>query len=83
MSEPLCGKRIVLGVSGSIACYKAADLASKLSQQGAQVDVILTHSAREFVTPLTFRSVTNRPVLTEHLVHVRFSTRTLERREAC
>jgi phosphopantothenoylcysteine decarboxylase/phosphopantothenate--cysteine ligase len=57
-------KRIILGVTGSIAAYKAADLASKLTQAGAQVDVIMTDAARQFVTPLTFQSVTGRPVYT-------------------
>lgn len=55
-------KRIVLAVTGSIAVYKAVDLASKLTQAGAKVDVIMTDAAREFVTPLTFQSVTGRPV---------------------
>jgi len=54
-------KHIVLGVSGSIAAYKAADLASKLTQAGALVDVVLTEAATRFVTPLTFQSVTGRP----------------------
>jgi phosphopantothenoylcysteine decarboxylase/phosphopantothenate--cysteine ligase len=58
--NPLQGKRIVLGVTGSIACYKAADLASKLTQQGALVDTILTDAAQQFITPLTFQSVTGR-----------------------
>ncbi|MSQ09487.1 MAG: bifunctional phosphopantothenoylcysteine decarboxylase/phosphopantothenate--cysteine ligase CoaBC [Dehalococcoidia bacterium] len=58
------GKHIVLGVSGSIAAYKAADVASKLVQAGAQVSVILTAAAQQFVTPLTFRSLTHRPVVT-------------------
>jgi phosphopantothenoylcysteine decarboxylase/phosphopantothenate--cysteine ligase len=53
-------KRIMLGVTGSIAAYKAADLASKLTQAGAQVDVILSDAAENFVTPLTFQSVTGR-----------------------
>lgn len=57
---PFTGKRILLGVTGSIACYKAADLASKLTQSGALVDVILTGAATQFVTPLTFQSVTGR-----------------------
>ena len=65
MSGPFHGKRILLGVSGSIAAYKAADLASKLTQGGAEVDVLMTHSASRFVTPLTFRSITHRPVLTD------------------
>jgi phosphopantothenoylcysteine decarboxylase/phosphopantothenate--cysteine ligase len=69
-------KKIVLGVTGSIACYKVVDLASKLTQAGAQVDVIMTESAQQFVTPLAFRSVTGRPVYTdmwsldEHVRHV-------------
>lgn len=56
----LQNKRVLLGVSGSIASYKAADLASKLSQLGLEVDVILTHAARQFVSELTFQSVTGR-----------------------
>jgi phosphopantothenoylcysteine decarboxylase/phosphopantothenate--cysteine ligase len=59
------GKRIVLGVCGSIAAYKAADIASKLTQAGALVDVVLTGSAQQFVTPLTFRSISLRRVYTE------------------
>ncbi len=61
----LRGKRIALGVCGSIACYKAADLASKLTQAGALVDVILTDAAQKFVSPLTFRALTARPVFTD------------------
>jgi len=57
-------KNVVLGVTGSIACYKAVDLASKLTKAGAQVDVILTDSATEFLSPLTFSSITHRPVTT-------------------
>lgn len=64
MASPLNNKRIVLGVTGSIACYKAADLASKLVQTGALVDVILTSAATQFVSELTFRSLTHRPVFT-------------------
>lgn len=58
-------KRIVLGVSGSIAVYKAIDLASKLTQAGAQVDVIMTEAAQQFVTPLAFQAVTGRAVYTD------------------
>ena len=64
MDNPLNGSNIVLGVTGSIACYKAADLASKLTQLGAEVNVILSHGASNFITPLTFRSLTHRPVTT-------------------
>jgi phosphopantothenoylcysteine decarboxylase/phosphopantothenate--cysteine ligase len=74
----LSGKRITLGVTGSIAAYKAADLASKLTQAGAQVDVILTGAAEKFITPLTFQSVTGRRAYTDsdlwgneaHVLHV-------------
>ena len=65
MNSPLVDARVVLGVTGSIACYKAADLASKLMQEGARVDVVLTRGASNFVTPLTFRSLTHRPVITD------------------
>lgn len=58
-------KRIILGVTGSIAVYKAVDLASKLTQAGALVDVVMTDAAREFVTPLTFQAVTGRAVYTD------------------
>jgi len=72
----LQNKRLILGVSGSIAAYKSIDLASKLTQAGAQVDVIMTEAAQKFVTPLAFRSVTGRPVYTsmwgieDHVRHV-------------
>ena len=65
MPSPLNNKRVVLGVTGSIACYKAADLASKLVQNGALVDVILTRAATQFVSELTFRSITHRSVFTD------------------
>lgn len=65
MTNPLHQKRIILGVTGSIAAYKAADLASRLAQAGALVEVILTESARQFVAPLTFQSVTGRRCYTD------------------
>ena len=58
-------KRIILGVCGSIAAYKAVDLASKLTQAGALVDVALTEAAGRFVSPLTFQAVSGRPVYTD------------------
>lgn len=75
------GKHILLGVTGSIAGYKAADLASKLTQAGAQVDVILTHAAEKFISALTFQSVTGRRACTDsdlwgneaHVLHVGLS----------
>lgn len=60
----LANKTIVLGITGSIASYKSADLASKLTQAGARVEVIMTESATRFVSPITFRGVTGRPVVT-------------------
>ena len=65
MKSAVENKKVVLGVTGSIACYKAVDLCSKLVQGGALVDVILTDAAQKFVTPLTFRSITHRPVVTD------------------
>ncbi|GAB1529328.1 MULTISPECIES: bifunctional phosphopantothenoylcysteine decarboxylase/phosphopantothenate--cysteine ligase CoaBC [Brevibacillus] len=61
----LAGKRIVLGVSGGIAAYKAAALTSKLTQAGALVHVILTESALQFVQPLTFQALSHLPVYTD------------------
>lgn len=58
-------KTVVLGVTGSIAAYKAVELASQLTQAGARVEVIMTEAATQFVTPLTFRNVTGRPVVTK------------------
>src|SRR5205085_6619203 len=59
------GKRIILGVTGGIAVYKIVDLASKLTQAGAAVDVIMTEAAQRFVTPLTFAAITHRRVRTD------------------
>ena len=77
----LNGKHILLGVTGSIAAFKAANLASKLTQLGAQVDVILTPAAEKFITPLTFQSVTGRRAYTDadlwggeaHILHIGLS----------
>jgi phosphopantothenoylcysteine decarboxylase/phosphopantothenate--cysteine ligase len=78
MKTPFENRTILLGVTGSIAAYKAADLASRLAQSGANVDVILTQSAQQFITPLTFQSVTGRRAYTDsdlwgsqgHVLHV-------------
>jgi len=61
----LNGKRILLGITGGIAAYKAVEIVSRLRKQGAEVNVVMTKSATEFVTPLTLRSVSARPVYTE------------------
>ncbi len=62
MSDIFKGKHILLGVTGGIACYKTADLASMLNKAGARVDVIMTDAAKKFVQPLTFASLTRRQV---------------------
>jgi len=61
----LQNKTVLLGVSGSIAAYKAAELASKLTQAGAAVDVVMTEAATRFITSLTFSSITRRPVASD------------------
>lgn len=60
MSGPLEGRQIVVGVSGSIAAYKAAEVVSRLVQAGARVDVAMTRGATQFIQPLTFRALTGR-----------------------
>lgn len=65
MSLPLTGKKILLGVSGSIAAYKAADICSRLGKQGAQVTVVLTEHAAHFIGAPTLRALTRHPVLTD------------------
>jgi phosphopantothenoylcysteine decarboxylase len=57
-------KNIVLGVSGSIAAYKAADLTSRLAKRGFDIHVVMTKSATEFVAPLTFKTLSRNPVTT-------------------
>lgn len=58
----LANRNIVLGVTGGIAAFKVAQLASQLTKEGALVDVVMTREATEFVTPLTFQALTQRPV---------------------
>lgn len=65
MAQVLRGKSIVLGVTGSIAAYKAVGLASRLVKAGVAVDVVMTKAATHFVTPLTFQAITHRPVVIE------------------
>ena len=60
----LKGKKIVLGVTGGIAVYKAVDLVSRLRKQGAEVRVIMTEHAQKFVTPLTFKEISGNKVAT-------------------
>lgn len=65
MTEPLAGKHIVLGVTGGIAAYKSAVLTRLLVKAGAEVQVVMTPSAREFITPLTLATLSGKGVITE------------------
>ena len=58
-------KTIVLGITGSIAAYKAAEIASQLTQEGAKLNVIMTKEAMQFISPVTLRAITGRPAVTE------------------
>ncbi|MGH8504793.1 MAG: bifunctional phosphopantothenoylcysteine decarboxylase/phosphopantothenate--cysteine ligase CoaBC, partial [Stenotrophobium sp.] len=60
--QTLAGRRILLGVTGGIAAYKAADLTRRFKEAGADVQVVMSTSAREFVAPLTFQALSGRPV---------------------
>ncbi len=86
--DGLVGQRILLGVTGGIAAYKAADLARRLQDAGAQVRVVMTEGAQRFVTPLTFQALTGAPVRTSlwdeaaeaamgHIELARWATRVL------
>lgn len=60
--KDLAGRHVVLGLSGGIACYKAADLARVLGKAGATVQVVMTAGAEQFITPVTMQALTGRPV---------------------
>lgn len=60
----LAGKRILLGLSGGIACYKAAELCRALVKEGAQVQVVMSEAAAQFITPITMQALSGRPVYT-------------------
>src|SRR5258707_6773558 len=65
MAPPLDGKTIVVGVSGGIACYKAAELVRLLVRNGAAVRVMMTRGAQHFITPLTLQTLSGHPVSTD------------------
>ena len=65
MPEPLRGRTVVLGVTGSIAAYKAAVIVRRLRERGAAVFVVMTPGAARFVTPLTFRALSQQPVVSD------------------
>lgn len=78
----LAGKKIVLGVTGGIAAYKAVEITSRLKKAGAEVHVIMTRGAENFVTELTFREISSQPVTTDmwakvphyHVEHIALAT---------
>ena len=77
----LTGKHIVLGLSGGVACYKAAELCRGLIKQGATVQVVMTEAACQFMTPVTMQALSGRPVYTSqwdarpgnHMAHINLS----------
>ena len=74
-SPQLSGKTIALGVSGSIAAYKAADLTSELRKSGAEVHVVMTESATKFISALTLGTLSRNPVLSSFWEERRLATR--------
>jgi len=62
--QDLQNKRIVLGLTGGIACYKSADFVRRLIERGATVDVVMTEAATQFITPVTMQALSGRPVFT-------------------
>ncbi len=67
------GRRIIVGLSGGIACYKVANVVSALAQAGAEVTVAMTESATRFVTPLTLQALSGRPVYATQWEHIESS----------
>lgn len=65
MTSSLCNKKIVLGITGSIAAYKACLIARGLIKKGAEVQVVMTPSGKEFITPLTLSTLTQKPVISD------------------
>lgn len=61
------GKKIVLGITGSIAAYKAAVLTRGLIKKGAEVQIVITPAGKEFITPITLSALTSKPVISEFL----------------
>lgn len=65
MANTLKGKKIVLGITGSIAAYKACYIIRGLIKQGAEVQVVITPAGKEFITPITLSALTSKPVISE------------------
>lgn len=70
MANTLKGKKIVLGITGSIAAYKACYIIRGLIKQGAEVQVVITPAGKEFITPITLSALTSKPVISEFLPSV-------------
>lgn len=70
MANTLKGKKIVLGITGSIAAYKACYIIRGLIKQGAEVQVVITPAGKEFITPITLSALTSKPVISEFLPNV-------------
>lgn len=66
----MSGRRLIVGLSGGIACYKVATVVSRLVQAGADVTVLMTEAATQFVTTLTFQALSGNPVYTSAWEHV-------------
>lgn len=71
--ERLNDRRIIVGLTGGIACYKIANVVSALAQAGAEVTVAMTHGATQFIAPLTFQALSGRPVYTSQWEHIESS----------
>src|SRR3712207_176144 len=65
-ASALQGRRVIVGVGGGIAAYKACELVRELGRAGAEVRVAMTEAAQQFVTPLTFQALSGHPVLTNY-----------------
>lgn len=70
MANTLKGKKIVLGITGSIAAYKACYIIRGLIKQGAEVQVVITPAGKEFITPITLSALTSKPVISEFFPNV-------------
>ena len=73
MSQSAATTRVIIGVCGGIACYKVAHVVSRLAQDGIAVTVAMTEAATKFVTPLTFQSLSGRPVYDSAWTHIESS----------
>ncbi len=71
--KALEGRRIIVGLTGGIACYKVCNVVSALAQAGVHVTVAMTDAATRFVTPLTFQALSGRPVYTNQWEHIESS----------